>query len=170
LIIAISNDTNFFVILIGDMHGLPKRIVNRGRDPNLRVYCDNNEVPMRDCAHGILRDMKTVAEQLDIAHTTTIYSDSLENQILKVDDDNLTPSARILQTMSNNNQSHLAFVKRQTELFANEFNAHKLDPETEGDLLASAKASLVKQNKLEEDTSENFEEFLEAYYHGNKNP
>jgi glutamate--cysteine ligase len=140
------------------------RIVNHGRDPDLQVYCDKTEVPMRSCAHGLLRDMKSVAEQLDIAHATNEYSEGIQYQIQKIEDVNLTPSARILRSMSDHDQSHISFTEKQTALFASEFAAHKLDPDVERGLLASAEESLVKQKKIEEESSGNFEEFLEAYY------
>ena len=140
------------------------RIVNRGRDPELTIYCGDNEVSMRHCAENLLNDMKPVAGLLDQAQRTTAHSDSLDRQLAKVLNDNLTPSARILATLSTNNQSILAFTQAQTTAFAREFKAHAIDAETERKLLADVEASWVKQREMEQDDSVSFEEFLAAYY------
>lgn len=140
------------------------RIVNRGRDPELMIYCGNNEVSMRHCAENLLNDMKPVAEQLDQAQRTTAHADSLDRQLAKVLNDSLTPSARILDTLSAGNQSILAFSQAQTTAFARELKAHELSAETEHQLLADVEASWARQRELEQDDSLDFDEFLATYY------
>lgn len=140
------------------------RIVNQGRDPDVKIYCGENELLLRKCASGLLNDIKPVAEQLDRAHRTSDYSDSLEKQLAKVEDDSLTPSAKILSTLADRQQSLLEFTQEQTRLFAREFKAHKIQKETENRLLADIETSIKKQQELEQDNSVSFDEFLAAYY------
>ena len=140
------------------------RIVNQGRDPALMIHCGDRELPMRNCASGLLKDMKPLAEILDKAHHNTLYSACLENQLAKVEDDTLTPSARILKTLSDNQQSLLAFTRSQSEMFAGEFRAHQIAQEDEKKLLDDVTASIEDQHELEQNNSVSFEEFLAAYY------
>ena len=140
------------------------RIVNTGRDPDLLIYCNKNEIPMRDCANRMLNDISKIAEQLDRAHNTDSYVESVEQQRNKVHDASLTPPARCLTTMEDNNESHIEFIKRQTQQFAEEFAGQALATEVEQALLADAEQSLIKKQELEQDTSINFEDFLAAYY------
>ena len=140
------------------------RVVNRGRDPDLTIYCGKNEVSMRHCAENILNDMKLVAERLDYAHGSTDYADCLAIQMVKVLDDSLTPSAKILGILAASNQSLQDFTWSQTTAFAREFKAHILKEEVERRLLADVEASLQEQQELERDDSLGFDEFLAAYY------
>ena len=140
------------------------RIVNQGRDPELRIYCGEKQLFMRNCANGLLNDMKPVAELLDKAHRTTGYSASLKKQLARIEDDTLTPSAKILKTLTDNKQSLIAFTKDQTVAFAEEFKAHQIEAEVERKLLEEVDASLKKQQELELDNSISFDEFLAAYY------
>ena len=140
------------------------RIVNHGRDPKLRIYCGAKELLMRNCANGLLNDMRPVAEQLDKAHRTTGYTESLEKQLGKVEDDSATPSAKILKILTDNKQSLVAFTRDQTVTFAEEFKAHKIEDDVEKNLLEDIETSLEKQHELEQDNSTSFDEFLAAYY------
>lgn len=140
------------------------RIVNRGRDPAIRIYCGKNELLMRDCATDLLTDMQPIAGQFDQAHQTSAYSDSLRQQLAKVEDDSLTPSAKILRTLIDNNQSLLAFTRKQTLAFAKEFKSHQIKEATERKMLADVEVSLKKQQELEQNDVVSFDEFLAAYY------
>ena len=140
------------------------RVVNQGRNPKLKIYCGEKELLMRNCANGLLNDMRPVAEQLDKAHRTTAYSESLEKQLGKIEDDTTTPSAQILKILTDNKQSLVAFTRDQTIAFAEEFKTHRIKNEVEKNLLEDIETSLKKQQKLEQDNSTNFDEFLAAYY------
>ena len=140
------------------------RVVYRGRDPELRIYCGDNEVSMRHCAENILNDMKPVAEQLDQAHQSTGYSDSLAKQLASVLDDSLTPSAKILSTLADNNQSMLAFTLDQSRAFARELQSHRIADSTERQLKDDVETSLAKQQELEQNESVGFDEYLADYY------
>jgi glutamate--cysteine ligase len=140
------------------------RIVNNGRDPELKIFCNKNEIPMRDCASRMLNDIGLVAQQLDTAHLSSGYSESVERQGLKIHDAALTPSAQCLKEMAKKNESHIEFTQRQTRLFADEFINENLTSDLEQELLGDIKDSLLKQQKLEENTNISFEDFLAAYY------
>lgn len=140
------------------------RVVNHGRDPELRIYCGKNEVSMRHCAENLLNDMKPVAEQLDHAHRSSRYSDSLANRLASVLDDSLTPSARVLSTLAANDQSMLDFTLDQSRIIARELKSHPIADKTERSLRDDVQTSLVKQRELERNESVSFDEFLAAYY------
>ena len=140
------------------------RVVNAGRDPDLQIYCGKKEIPMRECASHMLDDIAKVAKQLDQAHHSTDYSDSLELQGLKLEDASLTPSSRCLHTMATNHETHIEFSRRQTELFAKEFIERDIPDDVEQQLISDVEESLLKKQELEKDSSLSFEDFLAAYY------
>lgn len=140
------------------------RIVNRGRDPELMIYCGKNEIPMRDCARGMLADMDRIAAELDRAHGGTAYRESVQKQLEKIENASLTPSARVLVEMEKRGESHVEFTARQTREFAADFINHSLDPARERQLLEDAENSLRQQQELEADNSLSFEDFLAAYF------
>ena len=140
------------------------RVVNQGRDPEMMIFCGEKELLMRDCARGLLNDMKPLANQLDMANHTTSYNDSLAKQLAKVEDVSLTPSAKILKILAGREQSYTAFALEQTIRFAEEFRTHRITDDVERKLLADVELSLTKQMEMESDNNISFEEFLAAYY------
>ena len=140
------------------------RIVNRGRDPELQIYCGKKEIPMRDCARQMLEDIGAIAAQLDSAHNTRDYSTSIEQQRRKVDNAELTPSARYLAELSANSESHSQFAGRLTQQYASEFQQHELAKDIETALLKDARESLEKQAEIEASDDISFEQFLRNYY------
>ena len=140
------------------------RIVNLGRDPDIKIYCGEKELLMRDCASGLLNDMLPVATLLDEAHQSKNYSGTLDVQRNKVKDDSLTPSARLLKTLADNNQSLVEFTLGQSVAFAAELKSRKVPDDVKLTLQADINRSIEKQQELEQDTTLSFEDYLAAYY------
>lgn len=140
------------------------RIVNEGRNPDLKIYCGTKEIPMRECARHMLENIDKLATRLDQAHGGTRYSDSVQLQLARIEDASLTPSARCLAEMERNGESHVEFIGRQTRQFYQEFVSYDIDKEIEQGLLADAEASHRKQAELEQEKTVSFEEFLADYF------
>ncbi len=140
------------------------RIVNQGRDPDLTIFCGKKEIPMRECARHMLADIGKIASQLDHAHDSSDYLASVNLQMQRIEDASLTPAAHYLQTMAENNETHVQISGRLTSQYAEEFEQYPLAKDVEQSLLAEAEQSLLKKAELERNDSISFEEFLDNYY------
>ncbi len=140
------------------------RIVSRGRDPELKIYCGKSEIPMRDCATGLLSDIAKIAKQMDFAHQSNDYSRSNELQLQKVNDASLTPSAKILSAMADNNESHISFTLNKSEQYRQLFQESATDTKLENELMLAVDESITQQAELERDTSVSFSDYLKTQF------
>ena len=140
------------------------RIVHHGRDPNVHVFCGKNEVPMRDCANNILNSIEKISAQLDAAHQTNRYSQSIAVQREKVADASLTPAAKVLASMKENNESHIDFSLRMSQSHAVQHKSHDVEAQQQQNLLTIAEQSVTSQKEIEQQDSIHFDEFLAHYF------
>jgi len=140
------------------------RIVHHGRDPNVHVFCGKNEVPMRDCANNILNSIEKISAQLDAAHQTNRYSQSIAVQREKVADASLTPAAKVLASMKENNESHIDFSLRMSQSHAVQHKSHDVEARQQQNLLTIAEQSVTSQKEIEQQDSIHFDEFLAHYF------
>ena len=141
-----------------------KRIVNCGRDPQLTLLRGDRELAMRDWAHEILAGSSACAELLDQAKGTDIYRQSVEQQLAKLDDAELTPSARVLRDMTNNQLSFYAHTLALAEQHRAYFAARPLAEPAQTELAQMSEQSLQAQTTLETQQQLNFDEYLDHYY------
>ena len=140
------------------------RIVHHGRDPSVHVFCGKNEVPMRDCANKLIDNIEKISQQLDTAHNTKRYSESISAQRKKVADSSLTPAARVLATMQENNESHIDFGLRMSKAHAQQHKSHIVEPQQQQNLLTIAEQSIASQQEIEQQDFINFDDFLVHYF------
>jgi glutamate--cysteine ligase len=140
------------------------RIVHHGRDPNIPIFCGKNEVPMRDCANKIIDRIEKISHQLDTAHQTKAYTESISVQREKVADSALTPAARMLATMQEKHESHIEFCLRMSQAHAEKHKSHRVEPQQQQNLLTIAEQSIASQQEIEQQDSIDFESFLAHYF------
>lgn len=140
------------------------RIVHYGRDPDLRVFCGKNEVSMRDCANNIIDRIEGVSKQLDKAHNSNRYAQSIASQREKITDASLTPAAKILETMEKEKESHIEFCMRMSKAHAEQYKKHSVESQQKNNLLAIAKHSIASQRDIEEQDTIAFDAFLAHYF------
>lgn len=140
------------------------RIVLQGRDPNLHIFCGSTEVPIRDCANKIIHRIEQVSQQLDSAHQTSAYSESIAMQRAKVADASLTPAAKILAAMQAANESHTEFNLRLSKAHAERHKQHEVEANQHRNLSTIAEQSLANQYDIEQQDSMNFDAFLAHYF------
>ena len=140
------------------------RIVHHGRDPNLKIFCSGTEVPMRDCANKIINRIELISQQLDGAHKSSDYTDSISAQREKIIDSSLTPAGKILTAMKDSNESHIEFNLRLSKAHAEQHKHHNIEPQQKNNLLAIATQSIVSQQAIEQQDTMSFDDFLVHYY------
>jgi glutamate--cysteine ligase len=140
-----------------------RRIVSRGRQPELHLLVHNRDMPFRPLAHELFDDMAPFAEMLDAAYGGTRYVDTMALIRQRIDNPDLTPSAQILEAA----REHGGFFKYA--MFASQQHkqallAQPLDAETQARFENSAAESLVLQERVEAADQGSFEDYVARYY------
>ncbi len=105
------------------------RVTMEGRKPGLELTRDGQAVAMLDWANELLVKIDAAAAALDALQGGDAHARSVQVQRAKLADASLTPSARVLQTMRDKQQSFLAFGLEQSEAHAAYFRSRPLDAE-----------------------------------------
>lgn len=138
--------------------------VYRGRDPELQLNSYTGKRNIREWGKELLEEMRPVAELLDQANKTEGYSQSLDAQLEKFDDADLTPSAKVLSSMLNDKQSFHDVAKTQAEKHHQQFTANPLSGIDLDYYETLATASLADQKKIEAQPQDDFADYLAQFY------
>jgi glutamate--cysteine ligase len=139
------------------------RVTMEGRKPGLQLTRDGQTISMQDWAAELLAKIDVVAETLDALRSDDAHARAVAAQRAKLADPAATPSARVLQTMRDRQQTHLAFGLAQSEAQAAYFRARPLAPADAQAAAALAAQSLAEQAQLERDDVGSFDAFVAAY-------
>lgn len=138
-------------------------IVERGRQPGLELQRDGKSVPMQEWARELLDDCMAIAQVIDAQNGDDLHSYAVECQSKKLVDSELTPSARILQLMRDQDIPFYRFAMNQSLAHKGYFADHPLRESQLQDYVHTARTSITKQAEMEAATDESFEAFLEHY-------
>ncbi|SIT70673.1 glutamate-cysteine ligase [Ectothiorhodosinus mongolicus] len=136
---------------------------HRGRDPKLALLRKGEQIGLREWAAELLQAMGPLAAALDVSLPTSTYSMALQAQQYKLADASLTPSARMLGEMADQEEGFHRFAKRISLEHADWFEQRHLSREREVELEALATDSLLKQAQIEASDKEDFAAFLRHY-------
>ena len=139
-------------------------IVNRGREPGLLLATGAGPRPFRELGAELLARMDDVAALLDRAHDQTGYSGALAEQRGKIEDSELTPSARVLREMREQDIPFFRLAMNYSEEWATHFRRRSLSPGVQAGVEAGTARSLQAQAALEQDDGTSFEAYLRTFY------
>ena len=139
------------------------RTVSTGRRPGLTLTHDGETVGLQAWAERLLEQIGVTAALLDAHAGTTAHADSLAAQRAKVDDVSLTPSARVLAAMCDDNNSFTTFGLRQSLAHASTFRARPPDASHMQAFETEAAQSIKQRIALEQSQQGDFDGFVEAY-------
>ena len=139
-------------------------VVNRGREPGLQLNNHAGPIALNDWANAMLDDIDAIAKLLDQAHGGNDYQQACNNQRQKIADPSLTPSAKILADMKQNDQPFFHFAKNLSEQHNEYFRARPLGEERQQAFVAASQQSLLDQQDIEQSDTISFEEYLHDYY------
>ena len=140
-----------------------KRVVYSGRDPQLKLLRDGNEIPFKEWAQEILESSLACAKLLDQSYGSEDYTIAVQNQFAKLSNPELTPSANVLADLRKG-KSFLDHTLDLAEAHRQYFNDRLLSQDLLTQAQAQAAQSLSDQTKLEESTQVSFDEYLANYY------
>ena len=139
-------------------------VAHKGREPGLDLRRGDEKISLQDWASELCNKMKPVASLLDMANYCENYFSSVKSQIASVFDPELTPSARMLAEMRENNEGFFHHAQRMSKHHYHYYKTHAL-PENKIQFFEdAAKESLEKQYQIEAEDSISFDEFLQNYF------
>ena len=136
--------------------------VMQGRDPELTLNNQGQEINLRQWANNLLESMNTLANTMDEATNTTQYTHALRQQCAKVKDASLTPSAQYLAKMKEDDlefaELTLALAKQRAEELR-----QPLEPNLNEEMTQQSQQSLIQQAEIEAADTIDFTSFLKQY-------
>ena len=138
-------------------------VVERGRQPGLKLQATDGEVPMAQWAQELLDGIRPLALILDSLHGNDLYSYSLDQQARKLTNPDLTPSARMLEVMRRQQIPFFRFALNQSIAHKGYFDEHPLRAQALAEYQQLARESLTDQQEIEARDSVDFDAFLEDY-------
>ena len=132
--------------------------------PQLRLQKSNKEVSLKEYAINILTEMQDICAVLDTSAGVNQYSLSLNNQVDKVKDPSLTPSAKIIQGMR---QDKLSFFEYTWDLSNHQqeyFSSLPEDKDFSNHIDSISQDSVLKQREIEQKDNKKFDEYLHDYF------
>jgi len=140
------------------------RTAHQGRDPELRLTRDDSSIPLREWADELMQEMQAVCELLDRSSKGNPYCKALEAQRKKVNDPELTPSARMLREMRERGEGFYHFAQRMSEIHRHFFNNLPMSEISERYFSELTAKSLEDQQAWEAADGVSFEEYLQSYF------
>ena len=141
-----------------------QKIVNDGRNPNLKIYAQKGEVKVSELAKELLEEMNKISEgskEYVFEEKNNHWSESLQKQKEKIEDLNLTPSGKVIERLINNNLSHeelgMEIAEKNLAFFENYNNSREEEFKREASL------SKEQQKKMESQKGPAFEEYLAEF-------
>ena len=141
-----------------------KTMVMAGRNRDARILKSDESIHARDEMVSILDGMQPIAALLDQVNGSDDYRNTMEKQRAKVQDPGLTPSARIIQGMVEDNLSFYEFSMQASVRSEQIFKQNTLDPEVNARYETLARESHVKRQEIENGDTLSFEAFLDDYF------
>lgn len=137
---------------------------DRGRDPALMLKRGGKEIRLRDWAGEIMEQMSIGCELLDEGDSDHVYCSVLQRQRAKIEDVELTPSARILREIIDNKEEFFEFSLRLSTQHQESYASRPLPEESQLKFEALARESIQRQRELEGREDVTFEEFMQNYF------
>lgn len=135
-----------------------------GRKPNVKLKRDDQDISLTDWALDIFAELKIIAEIFDQDSTNKAYQLALEKQLAKINNSDLTPSAKIINQLLEQNIDNGALgmqLAKQYQAEANTRGFYQFDPEY---LNQETQKSFDKQVSIEASDKLDFTDFLQAYF------
>ncbi|MCY3811284.1 MAG: glutamate--cysteine ligase [Gammaproteobacteria bacterium] len=138
-------------------------IVERGREPGLKLAAGNGKVPAARWASELLDHCAQVAVEIDAVTGNGDHGAAVAAQRRKVLEPSSTPSARVLSSLRELKLPFARFAMQRSSAHRAAFTEPPLTAERRAELTAMSEASLAEQARLEAADSVPFDEYLARY-------
>ena len=140
-------------------------VAHRGREPGLVLRNGSQDESLQVWGRQILNLMRPVAAVLDQGLPGDPYRRSLSEQWGKIEQADLTPSARMLEDMMAREEGFYRYARRLSEQHREVLRSNAPLPR-EAELAELAAHSLTEQSAMEASDRYDFDSFLERYFDG----
>jgi glutamate--cysteine ligase len=140
-----------------------RRVVNRGRQPDLQLLVHNREQAFRALAHELFDDMAPFAAMLDSAWATSRFSSTMQTLRQRIDNPESTPSAQVLAACRAQG-GYFPTLMQWSQQHKQSLLAQPLDAATLQRFEASVEESLHEQQRLEAQEQGRFEDYVAQYF------
>ncbi len=140
------------------------KVARRGREPGLLLDRQGRSYSMMTWAKELLDSMQGICEMLDNGEPARPYMAALEQQRVKIDDVDRTPSARLLAEMRQSGESFAQLTLRMSQLHKDYFLG--LYPPNErrlAEFAAESAESHAEQQHIEANDTLSFDAYLAQY-------
>ncbi|HIE1843221.1 glutamate--cysteine ligase [Pseudomonas aeruginosa] len=139
------------------------KVVKEGRRPGLQLLHNGEQVELQTWASELLETIQPFASLLDQSHRGEAHIAALASQREKVADPALTPSAQVLASLQERNETFAQFALRQSKVHADYFRSLPLSAQKQMAFEELARTSLAEQQELERTQVDDFDAYVGAY-------
>ncbi|NYT65687.1 glutamate--cysteine ligase [Alcaligenaceae bacterium] len=139
-------------------------VVSQGRKPGLTLINANETVTLHDWATELTERMAPYATLLDQAYGGSAHSQALAVQQAKVQDSNLTPSARLLRELQEQNIELHDYTLQQSAQHRDALLNAPFSSALTKEYEQLALASLAAQKELEDSDTIDFSSYVKKYH------
>lgn len=136
----------------------------RGRDPQLKLMRDGQSISLRRWGFEVLHEMQAVCEVLDECSGDDRYGASLRQQVSRLEDPLLTPSARMLGEMRFHGEGFFETASRFSTAHRRQLCNDVLSERDTHFFEAAVERSIDRQRQIEASDTMSFDQFLEDYF------
>ena len=139
-------------------------VVNRGREPGLTLQRDaNTAITVQEWARQLMSGIDCVAQLMDEVQQTDKYSQACASERAKIEDLSLTPSARILNHLVEDDVSFFEFAMTRANEHKDALTQQSLSKERNTWFAQVAETSHQQQADIEAADKIAFDQFLANY-------
>ena len=135
-------------------------VVENGRDPRLKLQRNGESVLLREWGETLLSGIAACGVLLDDAKGITEHAESLAIQYQKLEKPELTPSGKMLDLMSGQQQSFYDFGILQAQIHRDYFANAQREVQLQQELAAASSKSVEDQKRIELADKVDFDTFL----------
>lgn len=139
-------------------------VAHQGRKPGLEINQEGQRIPLQTWANDILESMDDICNILDEGQPDKPYGKALKKQQNAVQNPDLTPSAKILNSMRSEDQPFGYIGLGASKQHKQHFKKNKLDDITTQEFDQLSFGSHKKQKQIEANDTLSFDTFLEHYF------
>ena len=139
------------------------RVILEGRKPGLELSNNGHSVLLTDWMKQMFSSLSSIAELLD-SEGENHYRQALDTWLAAVNDPDLTLSGRVMSHLLESQIDHGCWVKSLAKQYHKTLNEYELPEQVVARYKQDALDSLTKQAKMEAESSQSFEAFLQDYF------
>ncbi|MBX2808977.1 MAG: glutamate--cysteine ligase [Cellvibrionaceae bacterium] len=141
-----------------------RRMVYDGRHPALSLYHFGKQRKLRSWGKAVIDSCSAIAELLDEDEGDGLYSQALQREARKLDDESRTPAGRIIDALHEQDITFYRWAMNAAQRNRDYFLHRPLSREKQQAYQQIAQQSQDQQRQMEQDDALAFDDFIRSYY------